>query len=88
MFRLHFLIHNSQWWDFRIKQEIELQAYLNGLIDGDLARKLQKLKEKKEAGGNSEVITEEVDLENEEMALKMEAQSSKDKLNNLFAQVI
>ncbi|VDK66827.1 unnamed protein product [Onchocerca ochengi] len=71
----------------RIKQEIELQAYLNGLIDGDLARKLQKLKEKKEAGGNSEVITEEVDLENEEMALKMEAQSSKDKLNNLFAQV-
>ncbi|EJD76553.1 hypothetical protein LOAG_16502 [Loa loa] len=31
----------------RIKQEIELQAYLNGLIDSDLERKLRKLKEKK-----------------------------------------
>ncbi|EJW80364.1 hypothetical protein WUBG_08726, partial [Wuchereria bancrofti] len=31
----------------RIKQEIELQAYLNGLIDSDLARKLRELKEKK-----------------------------------------
>ncbi|KAM3728527.1 E3 ubiquitin-protein ligase CHIP [Dirofilaria immitis] len=71
----------------RIKQEIELQAYLNGLIDSDLARKLRKLKEKKEAGENSEVITEEMDLQSEEIALKMEAQSSKDKLNNLFAQV-
>ncbi|MCP9262929.1 E3 ubiquitin-protein ligase CHIP [Dirofilaria immitis] len=70
-----------------IKQEIELQAYLNGLIDSDLARKLRKLKEKKEAGENSEVITEEMDLQSEEIALKMEAQSSKDKLNNLFAQV-
>ncbi|VDN90649.1 unnamed protein product [Brugia pahangi] len=71
----------------RIKQEIELQAYLNGLIDSDLARKLRELKEKKETSENSEVITEELDLESEETALKMEAQSFKDKLNNLFAQV-
>lgn len=71
----------------RIKQEIELQAYLNGLIDSDLARKLRELKEKNETSENSEVITEELDLESEETALKMEAQSFKDKLNNLFAQV-
>lgn len=64
-----------------------MQAYLNGLIDNDLARKLRKLKEKNETSDKNEDITEELDLENEEVALKMKAQSSKDKLNNLFAQV-
>uniref|UniRef100_A0A915Q662 E3 ubiquitin-protein ligase CHIP n=1 Tax=Setaria digitata TaxID=48799 RepID=A0A915Q662_9BILA len=73
--------------DVVLKQEIELQAYLNGLIDGDLARKLRKLKEKKETGDNTEVVSDEMDFESKEIALKMEAQSSKDKLNNLFAQV-
>lgn len=60
---------------------------MNSLIDNELERKLQKLKGKQngESSGN---VTEDLDLESEEVALKMEAQSSKDKLNNLFAQVI
>ncbi|VDN05231.1 unnamed protein product [Thelazia callipaeda] len=71
----------------RIKQEIELQLYLNNLIDEDLERKLKKLKINQEADDEAENMNVDMDSRNEEMDLRIVAQSFKDKLNSLFAQV-
>lgn len=71
---------------FRMKQEVELQTYLNHLIDEDLCRKLKACKEKESREADEDAV-EDVDMEEKEQALKMEAQTNKDQLNNLFAQV-
>ncbi|VDN36410.1 unnamed protein product [Gongylonema pulchrum] len=70
----------------RIEQEISLQTYLNSLIDNDLAKKLDELRQKRKNDGEEiEVISD--DVEDEEQVLRMEAESNKNKLNSLFAQV-
>lgn len=81
----------------RIQEEIELQTYLNHLIDEDLNKKIGQLKAKKKGtaefevisdDAEVEVITEERDLEDQEQTLRKEADLNRDKLNNLFAKVI
>ncbi|VDN33729.1 unnamed protein product [Gongylonema pulchrum] len=63
-----------------------MQTYLNSLIDNDLAKKLDELRQKRKNDGEEiEVISD--DVEDEEQVLRMEAESNKNKLNSLFAQV-
>ncbi|GMT05549.1 hypothetical protein PENTCL1PPCAC_27723, partial [Pristionchus entomophagus] len=73
----------------RIAQEVELQSYLNRLIDEDLERaRAQLLDESEEEEGKMDV--EEGDRllrEGRLEELEGTAQGAKDKLNNLFAQV-
>lgn len=79
-----------QWWpnvSHRIKQEIELQAYLNRLIDEDLERNLKLLKERQTNDEENKIVSDDIDMESEDEQLRTEAQATKDKLNNLFAQV-
>lgn len=96
----------------RISQEIELQSYLNRLIEEDFEKKLQAIraknikrkeeaakegkekgKEEKEGEGKEEEGEEKnEECEDEEMLeeeeeCKAQMLSTKDKLNNLFAQV-
>uniref|UniRef100_A0A914GZ14 E3 ubiquitin-protein ligase CHIP n=1 Tax=Globodera rostochiensis TaxID=31243 RepID=A0A914GZ14_GLORO len=60
----------------RITQEIELQCYLNQLIDEDIAKKMEQLKNE-----------DENDSEDKMDELKSQGANSKEQLNNLFAQV-
>uniref|UniRef100_A0AAF5RY06 E3 ubiquitin-protein ligase CHIP n=1 Tax=Wuchereria bancrofti TaxID=6293 RepID=A0AAF5RY06_WUCBA len=71
----------------KIKQEIELQVYLNGLIDSDLARKLRELEEKKETSKNSEVINEEPDLKSEETTLNFQVDEKREVLHYLHGKI-
>uniref|UniRef100_A0A0M3I422 E3 ubiquitin-protein ligase CHIP n=1 Tax=Ascaris lumbricoides TaxID=6252 RepID=A0A0M3I422_ASCLU len=81
----------------RITQEIQLQSYLNRLMDEDLERNLEKLrankakeKEKESEGGEEQkesAENEDDHIDEEEEALRVENLANKEKLNKLFAQV-
>ena len=64
----------------RITQEIELQSYLNELIDEDTSKKVQEIQNNKK-DRSEEAIEDKIDL------LRMDAMSKKDMLNSLFSQV-
>ncbi|KAL3098057.1 hypothetical protein niasHS_002179 [Heterodera schachtii] len=70
------LLRFRQEEDKRITQEIELQSYLNQLIDDDIAKKVNQLEDKKEN-----------DVEEKAEELKTQGDTFKKQLNNLFAQV-
>ncbi|MFH4974915.1 hypothetical protein AB6A40_001624 [Gnathostoma spinigerum] len=82
--------------DKRIQQEIELQSYLNRLMDEELERRLKELHAKPgaddaEKEGDETLQKKDEDSSDcrldEEERLRAEIQTNKDKLNNLFAQV-
>jgi STIP1 family protein 1 len=64
----------------RISQEIELQAYLNKLIDEDVERNIQEIREST-SGAAEEDVHERID------EVRSDGRSNKEKLNNLFSQV-
>uniref|UniRef100_A0A1I8A328 E3 ubiquitin-protein ligase CHIP n=1 Tax=Steinernema glaseri TaxID=37863 RepID=A0A1I8A328_9BILA len=67
----------------RCSQEVELQSYLNRLMDDDLQRRVNSLLESSNANGDSDegLLMEEID------SIKNDVESKRDELNNLFAQV-
>uniref|UniRef100_A0A158R503 E3 ubiquitin-protein ligase CHIP n=1 Tax=Syphacia muris TaxID=451379 RepID=A0A158R503_9BILA len=79
----------------RVCQEIELQAYLNGLMDKDLQERLSVLREnwsKCDAETNADGVesmknSNSETLKDQEEAIAAEIQANKDMLNSLFAQV-
>jgi STIP1 family protein 1 len=64
----------------RISQEIELQAYLNKLIDEDVERNIQEIREST-SGAAEEDVHERID------EVRSDGRSNKEKLNSLFSQV-
>jgi len=68
----------------RIAQEIELQSYLNSLIDEDTDRKVQKIDEEIK-NGREEELDEAV--QQQIKSIRNQGSTSKDQLNRLFAQV-
>ncbi|KAH7694964.1 STIP1-like proteiny and u box-containing protein, partial [Aphelenchoides avenae] len=64
----------------RITQEIELQSYLNRLIDDDVDREVQRIKDSA-SDENDEQTQSKIE------AFRDDARSNKDKLNNMFAQL-
>ncbi|KAI1724410.1 u-box domain-containing protein [Ditylenchus destructor] len=64
----------------RITQEIELQSYLNQLIDDDVTRKIDEIQARTE-DRSEEAIEERIDT------VRNEGMANKDKLNKVFAQV-
>ena len=75
----------------RISQEIELQTYLNSLMDQDLERRLSALREKwsevRTEGSEDGQMKDGETLQNEEESVTAEIQTKKDMLGSLFAQV-
>ncbi|TKR71662.1 hypothetical protein L596_019224 [Steinernema carpocapsae] len=70
--------------DKRCQQEVELQAYLNRLMDEDLQRRVNTLLENSNTKPND---ADEAALMETMDSLKSEAEARKDELNNIFAQV-
>uniref|UniRef100_A0AC34RJK2 U-box domain-containing protein n=1 Tax=Panagrolaimus sp. JU765 TaxID=591449 RepID=A0AC34RJK2_9BILA len=66
--------------DKRLNQEIELQSYLNRLIDDDLDKNLEKVTKESEDKNEDEIEVKKDQIRNE-------ACRNKEILNNLFAQV-
>jgi len=64
----------------RVNQEIELQSYLNLLIDDDIKRKIEEIRNHK-VDRSEEATEDKIEL------VKNEGVSYKDQLNNLFSQV-
>lgn len=62
-----------------ITQEIELQSYLNNLIDDDISKKIDLFMSSKNK--SSEELEEDIDM------IRSDGLAKKDKLNNLFSQV-
>jgi len=61
----------------RINQEIDLQIYLNSLIDEDIDRRLRQISEE----DNNEGVQQQIE------SIRNYGSTSKDQLNNLFSQV-
>uniref|UniRef100_A0A183CI44 E3 ubiquitin-protein ligase CHIP n=1 Tax=Globodera pallida TaxID=36090 RepID=A0A183CI44_GLOPA len=95
------LLRFRQEEEKRITQEIELQCYLNQLIDEDIAKKMEQLKNEDENDTEDKMDElkniakkmeqlkneDENDTEDKMDELKSQGTSSKEQLNNLFAQV-
>uniref|UniRef100_A0A915E155 E3 ubiquitin-protein ligase CHIP n=1 Tax=Ditylenchus dipsaci TaxID=166011 RepID=A0A915E155_9BILA len=64
----------------RLTQEIELQSYLNNLIDEDIKKKIDSI-QTNQVDRSEEAIEDRIDV------VRNEGLTNKDKLNNLFAQV-
>ncbi|KAK0402677.1 hypothetical protein QR680_016470 [Steinernema hermaphroditum] len=84
------LVRHARREKFRIEeekrctQEIELQSYLNRLMDDDLQRRVNSLLESSNTNDNEadeRLLMEEID------SLKNDVESKRDELNNIFAQV-